>query len=326
MPTTVALARCTTYDDAAIDAALQRLIAPLGGWSRFIRSGARVLLKPNLITMAPVDEHATTHPALVAGVLRAVLACGGRPSIGDDPAFGSIDSVARSCGIAEVAARYRAPLVELDSPQRLQTTSTLTPRGLVVDRTAVDTDVLINLPKLKAHNQLLLTAAVKNLYGCVPGKRKMWRHVQARHDVDRFADMLVANARALRPELSIVDGVIAMEERGPRHGRAKALGVLAAGEDCVAVDRVVCEVIGCDPTRYPILQAALRAGFGAASLADIRLAGDPLERLRDPSFKLPLRLEDISFELGRAARSVLRQFWITRVVERGRAQTLRYGR
>ncbi len=326
MPATVALARCASYRDDAVDASLSRALEALGGWGAFIRPGARVLLKPNLIAAAPADEHATTHPALVAGVVRAVLACGGRPEIGDDPAFGSIRGVARACGVLGVAERYRVPLVELGTPRRLPIATRLAPRGLVIDRTAADVDVLINLPKLKAHCQLLLTAAVKNLYGCVPGKRKVWRHVRARHDLAVFADMLVANARALAPELSIVDGVIAMEGRGPRRGIPKPLGIIVAGADCVAVDRVVCEVIGCDPARYEILRAAQRAGFGETELSRIALVGDALETLRDPSFRLPARLDDVSFDLVRAVRSSLRQFWIKHVAERRTpASVLPYG-
>lgn len=314
--TTVTLARCATYRDADIDAALARALAPLGGWPAFVRPGARVLLKPNLIAAAPADEHATTHPAFVAGVVRAVLAAGGQPLIGDDPAFGSIRGVARACGLLDVAQRYQVPLVELDDPRRLALASRLTPRGLTVDRTADEVDVLINLPKLKAHSQVLLTAAVKNLYGCVPGKRKVWRHVRARHHLAHFADMLIANARALQPELSVVDGIIAMEGRGPRRGAPRPLGVVVAGADCVAVDRVVCEIIGCDPSRYEILQAARRAGFGETDLARIRLAGDALAEAHDPAFRLPPLLDDISFDPWRALTSWLRQLWITQVAER----------
>ena len=327
MPAIVALARCSVYRDAEIDVALSRAMNALGGWSAFIKPGARVLLKPNLISAAPPEEQATTQPAFVAGVVRAVLACGGRPAIGDDPAFGSIRGVARSCGLLEVAERYRVPLVELGAPRRLRAATPLAPRGLVIDRTAADADVLINLPKLKAHNQLLITAAVKNLYGCVPGKRKVWRHVRARHALPPFADMLIANARALQPALSIVDGVIAMEGRGPRRGIPKPLGAIIAGADCVAVDRVVCEVIGCDPARYEMLQAARRAGFGETELSRIALVGDPLAELRDPTFRLPKTLDDISFALGRALKSLLRQLWITNVTERrAPAHVLPYGR
>ena len=328
MPTSVALARCTTYRDEDVDAALARALDALGGWSAVIRPGARVLLKPNLIAAAPPDEHATTHPALVAGVVRAVLACGGRPSIGDDPAFGSVRGIANACGLADVARRYHVPLVELAAPRQLSTTTRLTPRGLVIDRTAAETDVLINLPKLKAHNQLLFTCAVKNLYGCVPGKRKVWRHVRARHDLARFADMLIANARALAPKLSVVDGVIAMEGRGPRRGTPKRLGVIVAGTDCVAVDRIVCELIGCDPARSAILQAAQRAGFGETDATRITLVGDLLAELRAPTFRLPDALDDISFDVGRALKSVVRQFWMTRVTERAcaaEAPALPYG-
>lgn len=316
MPATVAIVRCPSYDAPVVDQALEQAFELLGGLTQFIKKDEQVLLKPNLLAAARPDEHATTHPAIVAGVLRQVLRAGGRPFIAESPAFGSLASVAETTGIAAVARAAGAPLVELNRATHLPMKSPLSDRWLVGDPRVIQADVLLNLPKLKAHAQARLTGAVKNLYGCVPGKRKVWWHFQARHDLAAFSDMLVENARAVQSALTIVDAVIAMEGEGPRRGTPKPVGVLVAGEDSVAVDVVLCQLVGLPPEQYEIVQAAARRGIGTTDPAQIRVVGEPLEHVRVTDFRWPAQLHDISFNVPRMAKSALRQAWLKGVQER----------
>lgn len=127
---------------------------------------------------------------------------------------------------------------------------------LTVSGKALDVDAIINIPKLKAHVQLLYTAAVKNMYGCVCGKRKVWRHFQSNNDLRWYTEMLLANYQKVNPSFTIVDAVMAMEERGPSGGIPKKVALLIGGRDCIAIDRVIAEVIGIPPFQAPILQTA----------------------------------------------------------------------
>lgn len=291
-----------------MDAALDRVLSHFGGISAVVGPDQQALLKPNFVSPSTREACATTDPAIIGGVIRQVLKAGGRPMIGDSPAFGSTRSVAKKSGAWEVARQHQVPFVELNRAKSLAVTTALTPHGLVVDRTAHEVDRLFNLPKLKAHCQLTMTGAVKNLYGCVPGKRKPWRHVRSHHSLSAFCDMLVENARQLAPELTIVDAVMAMEREGPRFGDPKPLGLIIVGDDPVAVDVVLCAVVGLPPERYEILNAARRRDVGAWSWDRIQLAGVPLAEARDPSFKLPELIVDISFDIPRLIKSTLKQF------------------
>lgn len=316
MPATVAITRCPSYEPAAMDEALEEGFRLLGGLAQFIKRDEQVLLKPNLLAAARPEEHATTHPEIVAGVIRQALEVRGRPFIAESPAFGSLSHVARVAGIAAVADQYRVPLVELNRPTHLPLKSPLSDRWLIGDRRVIEADVVLNLPKLKAHGQARLSGAVKNLYGCVPGKRKVWWHFQAHHDLDRFSEMLVENVRAVQSALTVVDAVVAMEGNGPRRGTPRALGALVIGEDPVAVDVVLCELVGLAPERYEVVQAAARRGIGTTELSRIRVVGTPLEEVRAQKFEIPTELQDISFNVPRMAKSGLRQAWLKLVAER----------
>jgi len=187
---------------------------------------------------------------------------------------------------------------------------------MAADPRVLEADVVVNIPKLKAHTQARLTGAVKNLYGCVPGRRKVWWHVQARHNLARFCDMLVENARAMQAGLTVVDAVVAMEGQGPRRGTPRQVGLVVAGDDVVAVDAVLCALVGLPADRCEVLKAAARRGIGTPAMEAIRMVGEPLEKVRVEGFRWPEELEDISFDVPRLARGALRRVWLRLVSER----------
>ncbi|HEV3122107.1 MAG TPA: DUF362 domain-containing protein, partial [Isosphaeraceae bacterium] len=93
---------------------------------------------------------------------------------------------------------------------------------------------------------------------------------------------LVALSSLVKPHLSVVDGFLAMEGEGPRHGRAIRLGAAIAGTDAVAVDAVAAAVMGYDPLEIGYLHYLQEAGLGVANLDAITVLGDSIERVRKP--------------------------------------------
>jgi ferredoxin len=146
-------------------------------------------------------------------------------------------------------------------------------------------DVLINLPKLKTHAQMFLSLAVKNLFGTVPGARKLQWHYRAGRDRLVFARMLNAVAQAGRPALSLVDAVWGMDSYGPTSGRARPVGFLAAGADPWAVDAVLMDVLGIERQRLFTLADASQNGPHGWETA--LAVGDSPEKLRPADWRLP---------------------------------------
>lgn len=308
----VNLIPCGTYGLEDVREAIAAATAPFGGIDGQVTRGARVLLKPNFLMAAPPERAVATHPAVVQAVAEMVLDCGGKPFIADSPAWGSARGVAKASGVAAVAARLGIPILELKRARRVATPDHQVYTHLTVDALALDADVIINLPKLKAHSQLYLTCATKNMFGCVTGKRKAWWHAKAGNFENYFGLMLVETLQLLDPDLTVVDAVIAMEGQGPGKGDPRAVGLVAAGRNCIAIDRAMCEVVGFDPSRVPYLRAARDLGMPSARLENVTVLGAPLAECRVRGFREP-KLGPIGFSLPRVAKSTIKQAWLTRV-------------
>ncbi|MGF1515514.1 MAG: DUF362 domain-containing protein [Elainellaceae cyanobacterium] len=302
----VSLLRAAHYD-RDLEANLAALLAPLGGIAAFVKPGDRVLLKPNLLTGARPTHECTTRPEIVAAVGQMVIDAGGKPFLGDSPAFGSAKGVAKANGYLPMLERLGISVVEF-SGQRCGTGSDEFGH-LRLSKQAMGADVVINLPKVKSHSQLTLTLGVKNLFGCVPGKMKAWWHLEAGKDKQRFARMLVETARAIAPDLTIVDGIVGHEGNGPSGGTPRQLGVLAAARDPFALDRALVEILQVDPEMVPTIVASRSLGL-CPELGAIAFPLATPEELRIEGWKLPERLVPIDFGLPRVMRSTIKHLYI----------------
>ncbi len=307
----VCLIPCNDYEPGAVRAAVEAATAPAGGVAAHVKRGDSVLLKPNFLMAARPEQAVCTHPAVVRAVAELVLDCGGRPFVADSPAWGSARGVAKANGIADVCRTLGIPLYELKDARRVATPFARVFDRLTVDGRALDADAIVNLPKLKTHAQLYFTCATKNMFGCVTGKRKAWWHAKAGNFENYFGLMLVETLRLLAPALTVVDAVVAMEGQGPGKGDPRQVGLIAAGTDCIALDRVLCEVIGFDAARVCYLEAAKELGL-YTRLEDIALHGAPLAECRVAGFREP-DVGPIGFSLPRVAKSTIKQAWLTSV-------------
>jgi uncharacterized protein (DUF362 family) len=307
MTPTVSLLKATSYEEVALRQSIQDLLAPLGGMAAFVKPGQRVLLKPNLLTGARPTKECVTRPEIVKVVAQLVQEAGGQPFFGDSPAFGSAHGVAKNNNYLPMMKEVGLPVVEFHG-QRYSTESDNFDQ-LLLSKEAMNADVVINLPKVKSHVQLTMTLGIKNLFGCVPGKMKAWWHMSAGKDADRFGEMLVETAKAIDPDLTIIDGIIGHEGNGPSAGEPRELGVLAASANVFALDRAMLDLLNVDPQLVPTAAVALRLGY-MPELAEIEF---PLARpvdLQMTDWKLPEALIAIDFALPRVVKSTFRHLYI----------------
>ena len=278
----------------------------------FVKPGDRVLLKPNLLTGARPTKECTTRPELIYAVAQQVQQVGGKPFLGDSPAFGSAYGVAKANGLLPLAQALNLPIVELHGQRYASDSPDFD--HLRLAKEAMAADVIINLPKVKSHVQLTVTLGVKNLFGCVPGKMKAWWHMEAGKDVQRFGTMLVETARLLDPALTIMDGIVGHEGNGPSGGEPRALGVLGASGNVFALDRAMVDILGVDPQAVPTVTQSMRLGVCPAieTIHFPLLTPDPL-RLAD--WQLPSKLKPIDFGMPRVVRSTFKHLYIRFIKE-----------
>lgn len=283
----VSIKRCASYERKALQEAVASSVSLLGGMEKFVNRGEAVLVKPNLLAARPPEAAVTTHPEAVRAVLSLVIEAGAVPVVGDSPGIGSARKVAEKGRILEVCEEMGVELIELKELVAADNPAGRTFKKLEVAREALEAGAIINVPKLKTHAHMYLTMAVKNMFGCVPGKLKPQWHLSAGVDNGSFASMLIDLCQFLSPKLSIMDAVTAMEGNGPGNGDPRHVGLIFAGGDPLAVDAVAARVVGAHVQDVPLLKAALRMSMDGADWSKATVLGERVEDVLVHGFKFP---------------------------------------
>ena len=279
MGSKVAVLECQQYDKDVIKTVILRGFDFIG---RPEVKNRRVLLKPNLLMPAEPHYAVTTHPALVEAVGEVLLDFGAKEVlIGDSPgnALSDIDNLYRRTGISSLAEKKGFKLVNFSKEGIVEVEN---PGGVVptipLSKVIKDVDYIVNLPKLKTHNFTLMTCAIKNTFGTIPGFNKSKFHSIAPSPRE-FSRLLVEIYRTVSPALNIVDAIEGMEGDGPSGGIPKRFNKVLMGYDGVAVDAIGGWMLGYTPDEIYTTRIAGEIGLGVSNLEDIELFGSKLQEL-----------------------------------------------
>ncbi len=300
----VSLQSLADYDAERVKDALYLLLEPLGGISNYVKPGQKVLIKPNLLAGKSPEKAVTTHPEIVRQTILLVQSAGGKVSVGDSPGLGTPEHVARKCGILDVVKETGARFAPFDKSIPISLVNG-TFHQFEVAKEALEAEVIINLPKLKTHQMMGYTGAVKNLFGLVVGMRKVRLHLQAGTDKAFFALMLLELAERFPPALSIMDAVVGMEGNGPGNGDPVHLGALLASPHAVALDTVATNMVSLPEKRVWTQNIARQTGRQGVSLHELELHGVPLKELQTTRFR-PAKNADINFGLPNQVKNLLK--------------------
>jgi uncharacterized protein (DUF362 family)/Pyruvate/2-oxoacid:ferredoxin oxidoreductase delta subunit len=244
-----------------------------------IGSRSRVVIKPNLLAPARPERAMLTHPLVVKAVAEYCLHKGAHVQISDSQAMGTFDRVMKESGLGKALEGMDVVCKEFKESVKVNVGEPF--KKIEIAKDALEADVLINLPKLKTHVQMLMTLGVKNLFGCIVGLRKPEWHFRTGVNREAFAQLLVRIQNAVRPSLTILDGILAMEGEGPgRSGSPRELGLLAGSNDAVALDMTICRMLGREPHSLFTNKAAEDMGY----VPDMEVLGEA-PAVRD--FKFP---------------------------------------
>ncbi len=287
------LQSCDSYSEA--DDALTKILRE---HAQLFKPGDTVLVKPNMLSARRPEEGVTTHPAILETVLRFLKDVRCRAMVADSPASGNFEKIAEKTGIKDVCRSLNVPIFELDQPI---TVDGQIYKRINIDRRIFEVDRIINLAKLKTHSQMVLTLAVKNTFGCVPGLEKSGWHMRCGTN-ENFAALLVDIHMLVKPTLNVVDGIIGMEANGPANGRTRHFGVIAVGTDGFTLDFVLCKRLNVDPLIVYTVQESVRRNL----ISDHIVEGDWTSQIQLPStvpvLPVPSALQKIARRLARSPK------------------------
>ena len=307
MPSRVHLVSCADYERAAVRAAVRQCWQALLP-SDFITPGMAVLLKPNVINDMAPDRAVCTHPEVVRAVAELALESGGEVVVADQPGYALAEEargafehtgMLEACGdlpvTFELLARGGYEEVAPPQPYRLKRVQ-YSSRVLRADR-------VINLAKAKTHNQTLITAAIKNMFGAMAPRQRIEVHLVGRYWA--LAEAIVDCYAARVPDLNLVDAIDIMEGMGPTQGRPRRMGVLAASTDGVAVDAVMQQAMGYDLKEVATTVAAHNVGLGELEGREIELSGVPPEQVSIRIKRSPVVRLDVAGPFLKLAKGVV---------------------
>ena len=273
--THVSVVSCSCYENEVCRRALEEVLAPLGGLD-FVVPGMRVGIKANLVSFMKPEEAATTHPVLLAELVKLLRERGAEVIVGDSPGglytAAYVKNVYRATGMYEVE-KTGAILNENFSQNTARYPEAAVAHSFQYTAWLDDCDCIIDFCKLKSHGMMGMTAAAKNMFGVIPGTMKPEYHYKYPDPRD-FARMLVDLDEYFKPVLSIVDGVIGMEGNGPTAGKPRYIGVVAASKSPHALDLVCARLIGLRREDVPTLEAAYERGLIPGDWSELVVTGD----------------------------------------------------
>jgi len=279
----VSLVKCKGYDTAQVENAVKQSVDLLGGIERFVKPGEKVLLKPNLLTDAEPDKGITTHPEVVRAVIRLLkpitknIFCGDAPSVWGEKR--DVDRVYEITGMKKVCQEEGAELVYFTHP--------VLKNGYPIADWVFKCDRFINIPKFKTHGFTVLTAALKNLFGLIVGMHKMKVHFD-NPKPSELSRVIVDIYQMRKPDLNILDGIVAMEGQGPGSaGTLRKFNLIASCQDGLNMDLVLTHLMNLEVLDVPTNKEAINRGLAAGGLGLIEILGYKMRDFAVSDFKLP---------------------------------------
>lgn len=312
MNNTISVSQCLTYDLETVRKAVNNSIDALGGLDSFLDKGDMVLLKPNLLQARPPEDMVTTHPQVLEAIIMAVKDSGALPVVGDSPGgpAGHRQRYWKVSGMGAICRRHDVKILNFEKEGSYQ--KHRNNRDYYIAKPALDCDLLINIPKIKTHGLTTFTGAIKNMYGVVPGSTKVEYHKKAPKPSD-FARLVVDIYALAWPGLHIVDGVVGMEGSGPSAGDPRDLGMILAGVDGVAMDSLICHILGREPLKIPTTRIAKEQGLGETDITKITVLGH-IPKIKN--FKWPPNLSQaLDLIPGNMATGLMKYLWIRPVID-----------
>jgi len=250
------------------DLNVRAALAKLGGMERFVKRGAKVVVKPNVLTGRPPEYATTTNPVVIATIIEMCLEAGADDVTVLDSPTSSPRSAFQTSGLTQAINEAGGRLKYLSNRdfERVDIPGgqAITSWPLVAQ--ALEADTLINVPIGKTHGMAGLTLAMKNLMGIMGDSRG-----QIHTD---FARKITDVNTVVKPHLVILDAYRILVRNGPTGGNLDDVQMpktVVAGTSQVSIDAYGTTIMGWKPADLPSLVEAASRGLGEADLSKLAI-------------------------------------------------------
>jgi len=248
---------------------VRKAIKALGGMSKFVKKGNKVLIKPNMAFARPPEGAANTNPEVVAELVRLCFEAGAKEVVVLDHTLAPARVAYEMSGIAKAAEAQGAKVVYASPkdfvPVEIPKGKILSAYEVRVLKQVLDADVFINVPVAKTHSGARLTLGMKNLMGIIQD-RGAWHRSGDLHQC--IADFVTA----VKPHLTVIDAIKIMTSGGPAGpGRLEQKDTIIASTDIVAADAYATTLFGMKPEDIPYIVKAAELGVGISDLKRVKI-------------------------------------------------------
>lgn len=235
----------------------------------------KVLIKVNFITTKNWETGATTDPIMVEALVNRLREIGKEVVIVEsDAQTTNADKAWVASGMSELGECLDVPFINMrhvDEKIELKVPKGRELKKIKVAKIATES-AIISAAKLKTHMSTKVTLGLKNMFGMLTTKFKGKYHVR---DMDKVIHDI---NKTLPPQVTIIDGFVAMEGRGPVHGNPVKMDTIIASVDPVAADSVSAQVMGFKPDEIDHIKWSHETGIG--TMTDIELVGETIDSVK----------------------------------------------
>jgi len=235
----------------------------------------KVLIKVNFITVKTWDTGATTDPIVVEAIIEKLKPLPVQIFVVEsDATMTNADKAFEVTGMREMSERNGVPCLNLRHTKdrvKVDIPDGETLQSIEVPRIVTES-AIISAAKLKTHMSTKVTLGMKNMFGLLPDKFKGKYHAKG------ISKVIVDINSVLKPALTVIDGFIGMEGRGPTGGTPVKMDLIIAGTDVVATDATASRVMGFEPMEITHLRRANEKGLG--NIDNIEVLGSKLDDVK----------------------------------------------
>lgn len=244
-----------------------------------------VLIKPNLVHH--LNQLASTHVDAVRAVVDFVRVKTQAPILVADAGYHGTKAAFRNFGYEQLPDEY--PHLELFDLNDDETVSGYfikrngTKGEMGFSKRVTEAGFKISLANMKTHRDTIVTLTTKNwtigtwvVKPRIGSHGKLWARWPFLHEEGSEAHhaSIAELLHQQKPDLAVIDGFLAMEGDGPTTGTPVAMHLALAGDDCIAVDAIACELMGIDPKTVPYLAISAQKSYGMVHVDQVMIVGE----------------------------------------------------